>query len=88
MEAEGIQLAPLTEPNNYKIPVVTMAQETVINSKILVTGSRGEGKTNSNELILTALPNQGRSNFTLKTNSGSNEGLNLRLLDISGRVLE
>ncbi len=74
--AEGIPLAPLTEPG-----------VSVISSAPVARASRWPD-TFSGKLMVTVVPNPSGKYFTLKTQSRSSDVLQLRVLDISGRTVE
>src|SRR5207342_1458105 len=47
-----------------------------------------EEKSHTDKLSLIALPNPSRNYFTLKIQSSSKEVFQLRVLDVSGRIVE
>jgi hypothetical protein len=85
LQAEGSSLAPLTEANDFVLPVTTLARApsqgiTAINMK--------EEKNHADKLAIVALPNPSRNYFTLNIQSNSKEVCQLRVLDVSGRIVE
>lgn len=70
--AEGTSLAPLTEPDAFELSTSRVAQMHVYLGKLTVT----------------ALPNPSSKDFALRTQSNSSKILQLRVLDVFGRVVE
>ena len=80
LQSEGASLAPLTEANDFVLPVVAVA---VHRQASLEEAQKGTGK-----LTITALPNPSRNHFTLKIQSHSNEVVQLRVIDVTGKIVE
>ena len=85
LQAEGSSLAPLTEANDFVLPAVTLAPVPV---QGITAHNIKEEKNHIDELTMTALPNPSRNYFTLKIHSNSTELFQLRVLDVSGRIVE
>jgi len=85
LQAEGSSLAPLTEANDFVLPVITLAR--VADQAIIANNIKKE-KNPANELTVTALPNPSRNYFTLTIQNNSKEVFQLRVLDVSGRIIE
>lgn len=84
LQGEGTSLAPLTEANDFVLPVIAgHVAEQAISAKEMEEEKRKTGK-----LTITALPNPSGNHFTLKIQSNSNEVLQLRIIDVSGRIVE
>ncbi len=85
LQKEGTSLAPLTEANNFELPMAHLA---------LGPGTAGtpnylkEEKTYSQKLTITALPNPSVNYFTLNIQSNEPGVFRLRVLDVSGRIIE
>jgi hypothetical protein len=47
-----------------------------------------EEKTHTDKLTITALPNPSRNYFTLRIQSNSKELLQVKVMDVSGRIVE
>jgi 5-methylthioadenosine/S-adenosylhomocysteine deaminase len=84
LQAEGTSLAPLTEVNDFVLPVETVS---CVHGQITANNIREE-KRRTDKFSIVALPNPSRNYFTLKIQSGSNEAIQIRVMDVSGRVVE
>jgi 5-methylthioadenosine/S-adenosylhomocysteine deaminase len=85
LQEEGTSLAPLTEANDFVLPVAASAR---VPGQSRTATDIKEEKNHADELIITALPNPSVSSFTLKIQSNSNEVVQLRVMDVSGRIIE
>ena len=85
LQAEGSSLAPLTEPNDFILPAITSARAP---GKGIAANNMKEEKSHTDKLTITALPNPSRNYFTLRVQSNSEEALQLRVFDVSGRIVE
>src|SRR5215204_3837817 len=85
LQAEGTSLAPLTEANDFVLPVEISAR---FPGHTNTANDIREEKTHTDKLTITALPNPSRNYFTLKIQSNSKELLQLRVIDVSGRIVE
>jgi 5-methylthioadenosine/S-adenosylhomocysteine deaminase len=85
LQAEGSSLAPLTEANDFVLPVMSLAR--VLGQGIIASNMKEE-KNHIDKLTMIALPNPSRNYFTLKIQSNSKEVFQLRVLDVSGRIVE
>jgi 5-methylthioadenosine/S-adenosylhomocysteine deaminase len=76
LDAEGISLAPLIESDAFEVQTTAVAPiPHALN-------------TFSGKLTVTTLPNPSGKYFTIRTQSSSNETLQLKVLDVSGRIVE
>src|SRR6188474_66653 len=85
LQAEGSSLAPLTEANDFVLPVTTLAR---VPGQGITSNNIKEEKSRTDKLTMIALPNPSRNYFTLKIQSNSKEVFQLRVLDVSGRIVE
>ena len=85
LQAEGSSLAPLTEANDFVLPVMSLAR--VLGQGIIASNMKEE-KNHIDKLTMIALPNPSRNYFTLKIQSNSKEVFQLRVLDVSGKIVE
>ena len=85
LQAEGSSLAPLTEANDFVLSVMSLAR--VLGQGIIASNMKEE-KNHIDKLTMIALPNPSRNYFTLKIQSNSKEVFQLRVLDVSGRIVE
>ena len=85
LQAEGSSLAPLTEANDFVLPVTTLARAP---GQGITANNMKEEKNHADKLTMIALPNPSRNYFTLKIQSNSKEVFQLRVLDVSGRIVE
>jgi 5-methylthioadenosine/S-adenosylhomocysteine deaminase len=85
LQAEGSSLAPLTEANDFVLPSLTSAR---VPGYAIAANNIKEGKNQANKLSITALPNPSKNYFTLNLQSKSKEMFQLRVLDVSGRIVE
>ena len=85
LQAEGTSLAPLTEANDFVLPVMTLAR---VPGQGITANNMKEEKNHTDKLTMIALPNPSRNYFTLKIQSNSKELFQLRVLDVSGRIVE
>ena len=85
LEAEGTSLAPLTEANGFVLPAMTSARAA---GPGITANKIKEEKNHTDKLTMIALPNPSRNYFTLKIQSNSKEVFQLRVLDVSGRIVE
>jgi hypothetical protein len=85
LQAEGSSLAPLTEANNFVLPAMPLARAP---GQRITANNMKEEKTQIDKLTMIALPNPSRNYFTLKIQSNSKELFQLRVLDVSGRIVE
>jgi len=85
LQAEGSSLAPLTEPNDFILPAMTSARAP---GQGIAANNMKEEKNLTDKLTITALPNPSRNYFTLRVQSNSEEALQLRVFDVSGRIVE
>jgi hypothetical protein len=74
LEAEGTSLAPLTE-----------ADGSIVSAR---NANKTEEITYPNKFIVTVFPNPSRTYFSLRTQSSSDEMLQLTVMDILGRIVE
>jgi hypothetical protein len=85
LQGEGSSLAPLTEANDFVLPALTLAR---VPGQGINANNMKEEKNYTNKLTMTALPNPSRNYFTLKIQSNSKEVFRLRVLDVSGKIVE
>ena len=85
LQAEGSSLAPLTEANDFVLPAITSAR---VVGQGIITNNINEQKKQPDKLTMTALPNPSGNYFTLRIQSNSKEVFRLRVLDVSGRIIE
>jgi hypothetical protein len=85
LQAEGSSLAPLTEANDFVLPAFTSAR---VPGQGITANNMKEEKNHTDKLTMIALPNPSRNYFTLKIQSNSKEVFQLRVLDVSGRIVE
>ena len=85
LQAEGISLAPLSEANDFVLPVMTLAR---VPGQGITANNIKEEKNHADKLTMIALPNPSRNYFTLKIQSNSKEVFQLRVFDVSGRIVE
>ncbi|HEX3164884.1 MAG TPA: amidohydrolase family protein [Chitinophagaceae bacterium] len=85
LQAEGSSLAPLTEANDFVLPVMSLAR---VPGQGIIASNIKEEKNHIDKLTMIALPNPSRNYFTLKIQSNSKEVFQLRVLDVSGRIVE
>lgn len=90
LEAEGSTLAALAEPDNFILPGSAVAGVNIIinPATIAMDPGRREEITYPGTLTITALPNPSRQTFVIRTQSNSNGLLQLRVMDVLGRVVE
>jgi 5-methylthioadenosine/S-adenosylhomocysteine deaminase len=85
LQAEGTLLAPLTEANDFVLPAQTVAR---FPGQTNTANDIREEKTRTDKLTITALPNPSRNYFTLRIQSNSKELLQVKVMDVSGRIVE
>jgi 5-methylthioadenosine/S-adenosylhomocysteine deaminase len=85
LQGEGTSLAPLTEANDFVLPVQTVAR---FPGQTNTANDIREEKTHTDKLTITALPNPSRNYFTLTIQNNSKELLQLRVMDVCGRIVE
>jgi hypothetical protein len=85
LQGEGSSLAPLTEANDFVLPALTLAR---VPGQGINANNMKEEKNYTNKLTMTALPNPSMNYFTLKIQSNSKEVFRLRVLDVSGKIVE
>ena len=85
LQAEGSSLAPLTEANDFVLPVTTLGR---VPGQGITANNIKEEKNHADKLTMVALPNPSRNYFTLNIQSNSREVFQLRVLDVSGRIVE
>lgn len=85
LQAEGSSLAPLTEANDFVLPAMPLAR---VSGQPITELNMKEEKNHTDNLTMTAMPNPSRTYFTLKIQSNSKEVVQLRVLDLSGRIVE
>jgi len=85
LQAEGSSLAPLTEANDFVLPALTLARAP---GQGIIANNMKEEKNHIDKLTVMALPNPSRNYFTLKIQSSSKEVFQLRVLDVSGKIVE
>jgi hypothetical protein len=83
LQEEGSSLAPLTEANDFVLPALTG-----VPGQGATASNMKEEKNHADKLTMIALPNPSRNYFTLKIQSNSKESFQLRVLDVSGRIVE
>ena len=84
LQAEGTSLAPLTETNDFVLPVTA-----VQSPGQAVTGNKMEEvNRQTGKLTITALPNPSKNHFTLRIQSNSIDVLQVKVIDVSGRIVE
>ena len=85
LQSEGTSLAPLTEVNDFMLPAEAVAR---VPGRPNTANDLMQEKINSDRFTITALPNPSRNFFTLKIQSNSNDVLQLKVMDVSGRIVE
>jgi hypothetical protein len=85
LQGEGTSLAPLTEANDFVLPVQTVAR---FPGQGITANNMKEEKTHTDKLTITALPNPSWKYFILATQSSSNKILHLKVMDMLGRIVE
>ena len=79
LDSVGTSLAPLTESSVFELSAEPTTTQRV---------SMCQEKVNRSTLTVTARPNPSMNDFTVRIQSNSSEVLNLRVLDVLGRVVE
>ena len=85
LQEQGTSLAPLTEANDFILPVMPLAR---VPGQGFTANNMKEEKNLADKLTMTAIPNPSANYFTLRIRSNSKEVIQLRVLDVSGRVIE
>ena len=85
LQGVGSSLAPLTEANDFILPVLPLARAP---GQGMTASNIKEEKNHTDKLTMIALPNPSRNYFTLNLHSNSKEVFQLRVLDVSGRIVE
>jgi 5-methylthioadenosine/S-adenosylhomocysteine deaminase len=96
LEAEGTSLAPLTEPDVFVVSAAPVARvrswPNITNRNIPTTIAQDLGGreeiTYPGKLTVTVLPNPSWKYFTLRTQSSSSEVVQLRVMDVLGKIVE
>src|SRR5215218_9864450 len=85
LQREGTSLAPLTEANDFVLAVQTAAR---FPAHTNTANDIREERTPTDKLTITALPNPSRNSFSLRIQTNSKELLQLRVMDVTGRIVE
>ena len=85
LQGVGSSLAPLTEANDFVLPVMPLARAP---GQRITANNMKEEKNHTGKLTMTAIPNPSANYFTLKIQSNSKEVFQLRVWDVSGRIVE
>ena len=85
LQEQGTSLAPLTEAHDFILPVMPLAR---VPGQGIAANNIKEEKNHTGKLTLTAVPNPSGNYFTLKIQSNSKEVVQLRVWDLSGRIVE
>ena len=85
LQAEGTSLAPLTEANDFVLPIMTLAR---VPGQGITANNTKEEENYTDKLRIIALPNPSRNYFTLNIHSNAKEVFQLRVFDVSGRIVE
>ncbi|HEX6892292.1 MAG TPA: amidohydrolase family protein [Chryseolinea sp.] len=85
LQAQGTSLAPLTEANDFVLPAQAAARFPGQSNNV---NDMTKEKTQKGKLIITAVPNPSRNYFTIRTQSSSKELLHVRVMDLSGTIVE
>ena len=83
LQQQGTSLAPLTEANDFVLPAIVSARVPAFNANKIK-----EEKNHADKLLITAIPNPSRNYFTLKLQGNTKEMFQMRVLDVSGRIVE
>jgi 5-methylthioadenosine/S-adenosylhomocysteine deaminase len=85
LQVEGTALAPLTEANDFVLPVQTVAR---FPGQGITANNIKEEKNHADRITMVALPNPSRNYFTLRIQSNSKALLQLKVMDVSGKIVE
>lgn len=84
LQTEGVSLAPLVEADHFVLSSAAFATHRRANSP----NEHMKEVTQSNTLKVTAMANPALNYFTLRTQSSSDQPLQLKVLDMFGRIVE